>query len=441
MSNVEYNIISTKGNSRLPQPYQEVEYIESSGSQYINTNVSSTTNTGMNIDFAYTTIDSDTSAGISGIYQATNPRTDTFFISTVSGKTNSYLELFHRGITYNVNIIPQVLTKYNVKMNWLNDGKANFNNGSSITNVGSNQVISKDIIIFGRLNNANDTYSFTKARCYGVRFSENSTIIRDMIPCYNTNTNEIGMYDLVNNEFYTNDGTGTFTKGQDIGTPREVVEFNVISKIGSSRLPSAYQEVEYIESDGTQYIDTLIKNTADDGYEIEFTPLITNDTQRYFGGLGSSTGIGLGLRNDGNIMVFSGAWTYPSEIKPTINQKIKVEYRSNDGWYLDNTLIAEDTSSTTDTSQNILVCSVKFNNQVYYPASMKLYSYKHKDKDGVLKRDLVPCYNKTTNVIGMYDLVNDVFYTNVGSGVFGKGQDTGTIEIKEYSVISTHNDI
>lgn len=26
-------------------------------------------------------------------------------------------------------------------------------------------------------------------------------------------------------------------------------------------------------------------------------------------------------------------------------------------------------------------------------------------------------------VIGMYDIVNDTFYTNAGTGTFGKGQD------------------
>ena len=33
-------------------------------------------------------------------------------------------------------------------------------------------------------------------------------------------------------------------------------------------------------------------------------------------------------------------------------------------------------------------------------------------------RDLIPCYRKVDNVAGMYDLVNDVFYTNEGTGEF-----------------------
>lgn len=37
--------------------------------------------------------------------------------------------------------------------------------------------------------------------------------------------------------------------------------------------------------------------------------------------------------------------------------------------------------------------------------------------------DLVPCYRKADTVIGFYDVVNDVFYTNEGTGTFVKGPD------------------
>lgn len=39
---------------------------------------------------------------------------------------------------------------------------------------------------------------------------ENGTVVRDMIPCYRKSDNKPGMYDLANNQFYTNAGTGDF---------------------------------------------------------------------------------------------------------------------------------------------------------------------------------------------------------------------------------------
>ncbi len=198
----------------LPSEYQQVEYIESTGTEYIDTGIIPTINTGININYSYSDISDSTSAGLCGIYQPNNPRTDTLFISTESGKTNSQIELISRGVYYNTNMIPTLNTKYNVKINWFNNNKLDFNNGQNITDNGTNSIVSKGIILFGR--EYNNSYSYTKARIYGCKFSEGTTVIREYIPCYRKSDNKPGLYDLVNDEFYTNQGTGDFIKGDDV---------------------------------------------------------------------------------------------------------------------------------------------------------------------------------------------------------------------------------
>jgi hypothetical protein len=42
--------------------------------------------------------------------------------------------------------------------------------------------------------------------------------------------------------------------------------------------------------------------------------------------------------------------------------------------------------------------------------------------DGVLLRDFVPALENATEEVGMYDIVNNVFYRNVGTGVFVGGE-------------------
>ena len=44
-------------------------------------------------------------------------------------------------------------------------------------------------------------------------------------------------------------------------------------------------------------------------------------------------------------------------------------------------------------------------------------------EDGVKLYDFIPCYRKTDNVIGLYEQVHQVFYTNSGTGSFQKGPD------------------
>ena len=45
---------------------------------------------------------------------------------------------------------------------------------------------------------------------------ENWTLIRDFVPCYRKSDNVIWLYDLVNNQFYTNSWSWTFTKWPDV---------------------------------------------------------------------------------------------------------------------------------------------------------------------------------------------------------------------------------
>ena len=55
-----------------------------------------------------------------------------------------------------------------------------------------------------------------EVKVYHTSFYENGTPIRDMYPCYRKSDNVAGMYDIVNNVFYTNVGSGSFTVGPDI---------------------------------------------------------------------------------------------------------------------------------------------------------------------------------------------------------------------------------
>ena len=49
-------LLSAKGKTLLPKEYQQVEYLESTGTQYINTNVYPDTNTKVEIDMQIVTL-------------------------------------------------------------------------------------------------------------------------------------------------------------------------------------------------------------------------------------------------------------------------------------------------------------------------------------------------------------------------------------------------
>ncbi len=58
-----------------------------------------------------------------------------------------------------------------------------------------------------------------------------------------------------------------------------------------------------------------------------------------------------------------------------------------------------------------------------YHFNGKIYYFKWLDSNNELVQDLVPCYRKSDNEIGMYDLVSNTFYINAGTGTFIKGPD------------------
>ena len=49
-------------------------------------------------------------------------------------------------------------------------------------------------------------------KLYYCKIWDNGSLVRNFIPCKNT-SGTLGLYDAVNNVFYTNAGTGTFTAG------------------------------------------------------------------------------------------------------------------------------------------------------------------------------------------------------------------------------------
>ena len=89
--------------------------------------------------------------------------------------------------------------------------------GRDITNKSENQV--ESMILFGLVNEEENPIPISayNMKVYRLKLYENNTLVREYVPCYRISDNEIGLYELVNNVFYPNNGTGTFNKGNDIG--------------------------------------------------------------------------------------------------------------------------------------------------------------------------------------------------------------------------------
>ena len=191
----------------IPSRYQEVEYIESTGTQYIDTGV----------------LNLDQDCEISCEYMLTQTPPTTDYAPTMFGARGSGVEVFLSFSGYQQNSyanfgdITQFTlncytheTKYKFKINKTNITVNNniirtYTAGDFICNINSLKIF------------CTATESFkTSARLYSFTISKNNVFIRNFIPVYDTLTQKYGMWESVQGKFYGNDGTGDF-KGSIVG--------------------------------------------------------------------------------------------------------------------------------------------------------------------------------------------------------------------------------
>jgi len=199
---------------------------------------------------------------------------------------------------------------------------------------------------------------------------------------------------------------------------------NIYGNSKQGGLPNEYQQVEYIESNGTQYITLDYKasnNTSSEG-KYQLTAITTT---MLFGSRTSSTSNFYGLNWGGSTANPAYYNSYNSGVitNKTIDTNIHTFHKDKAILYIDNTKLSTHTNTASFTTPyNMVVFGCNTNGTVGLFTSARIFYLQFYDYD-TLKIDLVPCYRKSDNVIGLYDLVNDKFYTNEGTGQFTKGAD------------------
>ncbi len=195
----------------LPDTYQQVDYIQSSGTQYIDTGVPITADLRMVLERANV----NTNDCIEGaIYNrntpfsifswANNGATNGCFGSLVGSDSSAWLS---SGVPIDTNKHTVDLASGSQKLDGTEYGTRTI------------QPNSLTIGLFGWHTQTSTNPSWTtgfSARVYSAKFWQGVNMIRNLIPCYRKSDSVIGLYDLINGQFYTNAGSGAFTKGADI---------------------------------------------------------------------------------------------------------------------------------------------------------------------------------------------------------------------------------
>ena len=374
----------------LPSGYKRLEYIQSTGTQYVNTGVLVSKNLEIKLKFMLTSI---TNHGIVGYMQSVSSGTNRFAVYQYGGAW--YFDFGNdttgriSGGSFNAN------TLYDITV-----GNRYIKNNETESNIISGSVISN-------LTNSNSISILCETDCgigkiYSCQIYDNGTLVRDYIPCQTT-AGEIGLWDDVNGVFYGNAGTGTFTAGPIIAIAADESEIT---------------KLEYIESTGTQHLDSLFKPNNHTRVVIDF--------QSTFSTANSPKGL-LGSRNSSDIGIF--AFLYLNRIDPNYNgvgksvtvdslQRHVYDFNQN-SFSVDGAAVSFD-AGVFSPGYNLLLLSVQNYGAIdNRKAEGYLYSCQIYDNDTII-RDYIAA-KLSDGTVGLYDKLNGLLYINAGTGTFEAG--------------------
>lgn len=200
---------------RLPSDYQEVEYIQSSWSQYINSWVTLDTNDKMNWLDMYMKATHTWDWNFMWVYNGTTyaamevPWWYANRLRCFIGNSNSYTDrdvLHSDNTTYDEIEYIYSTTLATFIINWTTYTQSRSN---------SYNTWNRPIYIFWRSNASSyeQLLSMKLKTCY---IKIQWTLLRDFVPCYRKSDNTVWLYDLAWKQFYTNIWTWTFTKWPDV---------------------------------------------------------------------------------------------------------------------------------------------------------------------------------------------------------------------------------
>ena len=228
---------------------------------------------------------------------------------------------------------------------------------------------------------------------------------------------------------YVTTDTEQRVTGRKIFAVRPMCE---VEKTTGHYLPDEYQEVEYIQSSGSQYINTGINPKIKPRVIMKMAMIDPRDSD-YFGNSAINGSAFFGNFSAYSLMYYRYGSTSALNTGISVKQNQWHEWDISQSVYLDGDLRYTTTNTYTYNSSQISICIFKCRNYATYQlAYFILY-------DGEEKvREFYPCYRKSDSAIGLYDKVTNKFYPNSGRGTFIKGADvqSGTF-IEEYELATS----
>lgn len=189
----------TVHGSRLPYGYTELAYIQSSGTQCIDTGFKHNQNTRVVMDAQVTTAPSAHAWLFEGRISNASAAKSLFLLNGTTW-TSDYNSNSNRASFSGIGATSRVSVDYNKNVLTINGNKKTWTQATFQSDY--------NLVIFAA-NTGGTIAGYISAKLYSCQIYDNDVLVRDFVPCINA-SGEVGLYDLVGKQFYGNAGTGVF---------------------------------------------------------------------------------------------------------------------------------------------------------------------------------------------------------------------------------------
>ena len=385
--------------AQIPSGYTVLEYIEATGTQYIDTGLTS----------------SDKITGIDAHHYKTSADNNQILFGMYTGSSYGYSYMDYRegastwqmawyGTVINSNVPVAV---GDIKSSLRVDG-LNFTytiNGTSVSGTSQGSPYGSTHFYLFADNSAGNPIYHMKTRLYSFKVWTSGSLARNFVPCTNPD-GVVGLYDTVTKMFYSNSGTGEFGAGTAIYS-------------------QSYRALEYIEATGEQYIRTGVVGGARWEFDMQFT----NTTVRQLMGYGGSGAEYWGVQTDGRYGVY-GSFSLTAGNRDNLVHTYGLSNATNSLIVVGQGIAGISTTDVTSKEYQLFAISGSF------LCRAKLYRCRVYNASGTMIRDYMPCIDSYGRA-GLYDRINNTFSYSLGTKHFVAGPEKG--HLYEYNVSNGQN--
>ena len=357
--------------------YLELEYIQSSGTQYIDLGVKGNEKSYAEID----AINKDIALSGNRLFGARTSaqEPDAMFFSTniFQGVTQDYYQFGASG--YNLRDTSATRRMYNI-------GKDDVDPFET----------PDTLLLFNGYTQGSPSQGYWQV--FSCKFYQDNVLIYNFKPVKRLSDGAIGMYDTVTNSFFGNAGTGSFTAGP---------------------MKQRYVRVEYVGFDGDSFLNTGIVPTATMEFDAEYKLDEVPATETYRWIIGSYTNED---SNTTRILLYGGNTTYAGILSKAAGGSIQASIRRNTTtWYKDRiyrqgNLQVYESNGQRYTKERAEGATSSATLRIGLIGDSSGTSAKFKLKtlcildNGQLIHNYVPVYDLALEEYGLYDLVKGKFY-------------------------------